>query len=159
MPNTEPQTNEVCAAVFDDITKTIVATVTAALLQARRSGWQVDLVVSHQELTNREAIVVKHAANRATAEVHVALRFHQPDIFTVQLDSTTFGIEFLLKPKTSAMLARQRVYKPESGVVQCALVFVLRISEAGDDANRCRHGGAMLNKKTARWRPFRNITD
>ena len=73
MPNTEAQAKKVRTAVPDDITQTIVAAVAATHFEARRTGWQIDFVMCDQELTDLQAIVVEHAANRAATEIHVAL--------------------------------------------------------------------------------------
>ena len=108
----------------------------------------------HQELRRLQSIVVHDAPDRAAAKVHIALRFNQPNVITMELDLAIVRIEFLFIAKTAAILRRQRVHKPKTGVVQSALVFFLRVTEAGDNSNYVWHSMAMLNKKTARWRSF-----
>ncbi len=139
MPNAKPQAEEVRTTVPDDIAQTVVTAVAATHFEARGTRRQIDFIMRYQELTNLQAIVVEHAANGGAAEIHIALRLDQPHVLTTHADAAIFGIELLFEAKAAIVFARQRIHKPETGVVQCTRVLILRISEAGDDANRCCH--------------------
>jgi hypothetical protein len=77
----------------------------------------------------------------------------------MQVDAAAVRVEFLLITEAAATLARKRIHEPEPCVVQRSFVFVLGISETGDDTNGFAHSVAMLieigNKKTAQRRSFR----
>jgi hypothetical protein len=132
MPNAQTKPDELSTAMLDSVSKSIVATVTTAQFQFRSARGQVNFVVRHQQFADFESVVIKNTSNRAAAKIHVTLRLDEPDVLTVHGDLADVRIEFLLKAKTAAVFVRQCIHKPETGVVQGSLVFVLGVTEASD---------------------------
>ncbi len=125
--------------MFYDIAQTIVTTMTTALFQANRAGRQIDLVMSDEQVADCESVLIEEASERPAAEVHIALRFDEPDLAAGQINPADVSIEPFLVANLRAGAARQFVYKPKPGVMQRPRVTLLGIAEARYRRQICGH--------------------
>src|ERR1700735_1942204 len=118
------------------VAQTIVAPVTAALLQSYRPHRQIELIVRDQDLGRRDFIEVAQLTNREAAAVHVSRGLQQHQL--VVLDTDLRGLTGILSviAELAAVTARKQVYEPETRIVTGHLMFRAWIAQADDDTQR-----------------------
>ncbi len=115
-----------------------MTTVAPTLFQSNGAWLEIDLVMGDEQITYGKAVIVQHAAKRAATQVHVALRFDEPDFIAGESDTANVRVEPLLITKLPAGPPGKFVDEPEPGVMQRARVTFLGVAEARDG---CQIGG------------------
>ena len=143
MAHADPQAHEVRSCVLDDVTQSVVATMTTALLQANGAWLEIDLVMGNEQITDGKAVIIEHAAKRTATEVHVTLRFDEPDFIAGECDSADVRVEPLLIAKLPVGSSGKFVDEPKAGVVQRARVTLLGVAEARYGCQVCGHNNDL----------------
>ena len=117
-----------------DVAQSVLAAVAAVELQARRAGRQIQFVVRDEHLFRRDLPVAQRRGDRCAARVHERRRLEQPQVVAAVVRPSRFRRAACdSMPKRAAVL-RQRVDKPEPGVVPGPDVFGPGVAEADDQA-------------------------
>src|SRR5947209_6845683 len=82
VPDTDAQPPERIAHVRDHIAHAVVAGGAATLFEPYHARGEVELVVRHQHRLDRDLVVIRDAAHRVAAAVHVAHGLEQPQILS-----------------------------------------------------------------------------
>ena len=71
MTDTDAQTDEITGAEFrEDIAQAVMSTMAAALLDPDRTGWQIEIIVHHQNRFWRNIKIATDRCDRTPALVH-----------------------------------------------------------------------------------------
>jgi hypothetical protein len=62
-----------------NVSNAVVAAVATALFEPNLSGWQVELIVNHQELLRFDLVEVAHGLDGRTGAVHEGVWLEQPE--------------------------------------------------------------------------------
>ena len=136
MADADPQAPEISTDMGDRIAQAVVATVSATELETCVTGRQIQFVVNHQRLGWRDLQIVRERANRQAAAIHISGRLEQRDLAATQWHAADVAVEARVTAKPPAKLCRQRIDKPEAGVVTREQVLGSRITETDDDLER-----------------------
>src|SRR5438477_433581 len=82
VPDTDAQPPERIAHVRDHIAHAVVAGGAATLFEPYHARGEIELVVRHQHRLDRDLVVIRDAAHRVAAAVHVAHGLEQPQILS-----------------------------------------------------------------------------
>src|SRR6185437_916158 len=142
------------AKLRDDVANAVLAAVAAVELQARGARRQIQIVVHHQQLLGRKLPVVQRRHDRAAAFVHERVGFDQPNLLAVDRHAARFGMQAILETEACPGACRQRIGKPEAGIVPVAQVFGSGIAKAGNESD-ASHQWETRMKEISSFRGWR----
>src|SRR5438067_1441868 len=136
VPDTDAQPPERIAHVRDHIAHAVVAGGAATLFEPYHARGEVELVVRHQHRLDRDLVVIRDAAHRVAAAVHVAHGLEQPQILSADARTCELRLVARLAAEGRLVAAGELVDDLEAGVVTGARVLDARIAEPDDQLER-----------------------
>src|SRR5256884_582716 len=136
VPDTEAQPPERIAHVRDHIAHAVVAGGAATLFEPYHARGEIELVVRHQHRLDRDLVVIRDAAHRVAAAVHVAHGLEQPQILSADARTCELRLVARLDAEGRLVAAGELVDDLEAGVVTGARVLDAGIAEPDDQLER-----------------------
>src|SRR3989338_9801563 len=133
MPDTQTQTPEVSGAEMrDDVFQAVMPTVSAAQLQARCAGLQIQIVMHHQNFRRLDPVELRQRADGSPADIHKGLRLEQQHFMAVQLTARGQTMKFCLVFEAQVLPACEFVHPAEADVMPGGFVFAPWVAQAGN---------------------------
>ena len=129
----------------DQITQTVMATMTTAFFQPDGTGWQIQLVVNNQNLLQRNFKKSRQRTDCLAAAVHKGHWFLQTALVAIQQTARHIAVESLFGAETLPATPHQFIYKPKPGVMPGWFVFGTGVAQSDDELNsRHRPAGSAF---------------
>jgi hypothetical protein len=118
MTHTETQANKILAAdLFDNVSQSVMATMTTTLFQTNHAGIQIDFVVHHEDFFRPDIVVGTDGLDCPAAFVHVGLGFQQSVIDTVSDQPRSITVVFTISAEGRPIIGCKPIQKPEPGIM------------------------------------------
>ena len=132
MTNTNSQTHEVLAKMAGDIPQAIMSTMTTASLEPNRTRLQVQLIMSYEDLFQRNFIEITDLPDGLATAIHKGSRLDQPDIGTSDPELADLTRELVLGSELAIETTCQLIHKPKPGIMPGLFVIRAWITQAHD---------------------------
>gem|GEM_PF-2966775 len=146
MTDAHSHTIEILAAqMADQITQTIMATMTTALFQPDGTRRQIQLIVNNQNLLQRNFKKPRQRTDCLAAAVHKSHWFLQAALVAVQQTARYLAVEPLFQTEALPATLYQFIDKPKPGVMPGWFVFRTGVAQSDDKLNsRHRPAGSAF---------------
>ncbi len=154
----EAQPPELRAEMLGDARHAVVARRAAAEPELRAPYRQVELVVRHQHVLDRDLVVGSRGADRFAAQIHVGARLQQPQTMAGEGNLRRVTLELAIRREPTAVLGGQQIDEPEADVVARRRVLRARIAEPDDQLDLRAHPVLSRMQRPPKRRPRKTPT-